>query len=76
VGAHLAFVFATRLRQIVVLYDVTFAKFIVFDCLLTVENRIWTTEQVKVVVVIPVVVKVGPRLWLAEKVWEVSVITA
>ena len=56
--------------------NVTFAELIVFDCLLTVENRVGAAEQVEVVVVVPAVVEVSPRLWLAEEIWEVSIVAA
>ncbi len=61
--------------MIVVLDYITFAKLIIFDCLLSVENWIRTTKQVQVIVVIPVVIEVSPGLRLAEKIGEVSVVT-
>ena len=56
--------------------DVAFAELVAFDCLPTVKHRVRPTEQVEVVIVIPVVVKVCPRLGLAEQVGEVSIVTA
>jgi len=76
VGAHLAFGVTARLWQIIVLNYVTFTKLIILDCLLTVENRVGSTEQVEIVIVVPVVIEVGPWLRLAEEIWEVSVVTA
>jgi hypothetical protein len=75
VSANLTFWVPTSLGKIVVLYDVTFAKLIIFDCLLSVEIWIRATEQVQVVIVIPVIIEVSPGLGLAEKIWEVGVIT-